>query len=127
MTQDETLVRAAQARAAISGYLAQNPGPHPARDVAEALGMLPRVAGQYMRHMSNEKLVIMRKQEGENVYSLKEGDNDLVMGEAKAKKSHKAIPKSKNGKEVELSINGTLIVVGRNPTSGRIRITLEEA
>lgn len=116
--EDDTILRGAKARAAIQGYLSQNPGEHKVFELSEALSMTRGTAGQHLAHMAKSGLINLRKEGTSKLYSNGE------IKEPAAKSKAVKVPK---GRDVELVVSGTLIVIGRNPSTGRLRITLEEA
>jgi DNA-binding transcriptional ArsR family regulator len=120
---DEVVVEQAQRRAALSGYLAENPGEHAVAAIAAALDMRPNVVGKTLKDMADNGLVPQgRREDGINYYR-----DGADVAPVKIKRSWNRRPKPEtSAKDVELVVGGTLIIVGRNADTGRIRITLED-
>jgi DNA-binding transcriptional ArsR family regulator len=124
--EDTELVAGAQNRAAISAYLAQNPGEHSVAEVAEALGINRSTVGQHLASMSKGrgKLATVRKEGTAKMYqSTSPAPLDSSAWRSSARRKKRAVTAAK---DVELVVGGTLIVLGRNPDTGRLRITLED-
>jgi DNA-binding Lrp family transcriptional regulator len=142
---DEEIVKQAQQRAVITGYLHQNPGERTIADVVGATGLSKYTVSHRLHEMADDGLIkAVGQNTGRRYLALPEGPQqpeqaqheEVVMGEEKkTKKSAKVVrakalktphPAPATAKDVELVINNTLIVLGRNPATGRLRITLEE-
>lgn len=134
MTTDKrkylTQTQAAQHRATISSLLSNEPGREYSTDeVAHNLGLSARTAGQLLGGMARGGLIAGPHPKGGKKWWAWPIDR-VPETPAPAKPSKPAPqgkpPQGKPPKEIELQLNGTLIVVGRNERTGRIRITIEE-
>jgi DNA-binding Lrp family transcriptional regulator len=141
---DEEIVKQAQQRAVITGYLHQNPGERTITDVVDATGLSKYTVSHRLHEMADDGLIkAVGQNTGRRYLVLSEGPEqpelaqheEVVMGEEKKTKKAKTVPakalKTPRSapvavKDVELVINNTLIILGRNPATGRLRITLEE-
>jgi predicted DNA-binding transcriptional regulator len=118
------LVEQAQKRAAIMGWLVQNPGMHTVADIAEGLGISNGSAGLMLYHMAHDGLVTSGEIEaGKRTYSAGGKPPDEVLQEEPEQVRRR---RRKGTREVELVVAGTMIVIGRNPETGRLRISLED-
>lgn len=123
---DELIVTQATRRSLISEFLTQHEGEHSVAAIAEATSMKPAAVGLTLKTMAENGLVSQpRREKGQNYYH--EGAS-----EPSAKRTYTKRPKiagsvaTTSVKDVELVVGGTLIVIGRNAATGRIRITLED-
>lgn len=117
---DELVVEQASRRAALSSYLSQNPGEHSVSDIAEALSLRANVAGKVLKDMADNGLIPQPRREGGYNYYRDGGDV------APTKRPYTRKPKTVSAKDVELVVGGTLIIIGRNADTGRLRITLDD-
>lgn len=114
----------AQARASISAYLSNNPGQRSTEDVATAIGISARTAGQMLGAMSRGKLIRFNGKAGKAKrwsWPVVAGTDVQPSPEKHSKRTTTTAPK-----ELELVIDGLQIVVGKNPATGRLRIVIEE-
>lgn len=119
-------VEAAKARALISQVLSADPGKEfTTGEVATVIGLNQRTTGQILGGMARGNLIMSNGVTGKGKrWSWPE---DAPPSEAPTRRKY-----SKRGsniaaaKEIELSMAGIQIVVGRNPATGRLRIILEE-
>lgn len=118
---DESLVQSAALRASIIGWLNQNEGTHRIREIAEGLG-----ADHEMVRRSCKTLLA-----SEQIGAEGGGGRGNILryyaigGETSEKPVRKAKTTRTGVKDVELVVAGVEIVIGRNPATGRLRITLE--
>lgn len=128
---DSEVLEGAERRAAISTFLAQNPGEHKPVDIGKNLGMRANVAGRVLQEMaSNGVIPKPRVEKGIKFYR----DSNTPAPEGTKRKytrrtsttTHEGLQKIAKGKDVELVVGGTMIVIGRNSSTGRLRITLED-
>lgn len=120
--QDDTMVKGAQDRATLSTWLAKNPGEHRVSAVAEAVGIDLGYAGRMLKAMAEGGLIKLRSSGANKFYSWSE--EPVPTAEAK-RKYNKREQRAPVMTEVEFLIGTTLITMGRNPATGRLRITLE--
>lgn len=122
---------AAQHRAHISAFLSNHPGEHHTEEVAKAVGLTPRTAGQLLGGMARGELIESLGKRGKHAYWQWPQDapkDGAITGDNAPPLSPtpRATPKGVNPrKELELEIDGITIVVGRNPATGRFRVVLE--
>lgn len=124
MTTDAELIEGAQTRANITGFLTMTPGFHTVAAIAEAVGLSRMSAGQHLALMAKDKLIRFKKDGTSKMYGSKGGKNDIV---AESPVDEEKPRRIRTTKDVELLVHGTLIIVGRNPRTGRLRIILEDA
>jgi hypothetical protein len=117
-------VQGAQRRAQLTAFLAAQDKPQTLKEIAAALSW-PESGTAYTARVAAESgLVKMRKDNGVNLYYMGNGeDPEPEGGEISVVKRKTRIT---SAKEVELVVAGVLVILGRNPTSGRLRIVLEE-
>jgi hypothetical protein len=125
-----THTQAAQARANISSLLSGDPDREFNTDeVAEHLGYNARTAGQLLGGMAKGGLIVFigRREKKKwwmwptNKAPKTDAPVDSAPPSRQRVKAHPPTPK-----EVELEVFGITIIVGRNETTGRLRITLED-
>ena len=122
---DELVLEQAERRAALTGYLVNNAGEHQVADIAKALGLRANVAGKVLKDMADNGLVPQpRRDGGYNYYHA--GEDVSPVKRTYTKRAKTAPSSASSAKDVELVVGGTLIIVGRNAETGRIRITLED-
>lgn len=119
---DEVIVDQAQRRAAIGTYLAQNPGEHSVAEIATALDLKATTTGLALKAMAENGLVPEARREGGLNYYRDGGD--IAPKRTYTKRAAKTVAPA--AKDVELVVGGTMIIIGRNSDTGRIRITLED-
>ena len=120
-------VEVAQARASISHYLSTNPGEQSTESVAVNVGHSPRTTGQILGGMAKNGLInYVRKQGRHKFWSWIKTKPNGAAGEPEPPAQQMISKPGNPAKEIELSIAGLQIVVGRNPATGRLRIVLEE-
>lgn len=119
---DEQLVEHATIRASIIGWLGANPGPHDAAAVADGIGRERPSVAQALYQLNKAGLI------NKAVTVDDTGKHALYSGnghpEAEAPKVRRKF-KRESVTDVELIVAGVEIVIGRNPATGRLRITLE--
>jgi DNA-binding transcriptional ArsR family regulator len=141
--RDSTIVKDAQNRANIVGFLSSTPGEHPIKEIADAVGINKATVGRHLTEMAKDKLVGYRQKGTAKLYRdstseiSSEADNSHVMGEGRAARKSRAskgaapkdtaVPHKGVMRDVELVVYGTQIVIGRNPDTGRLRFILEMA
>ena len=136
LTREECIVRNAQRRAQIVAFMNASNAWQTVRDVATGVGVTPKMASNLLYRMEQSGMVLMRKSGMLNVYALKGADGSEP---GEPQQTNPAEPKSKrayskkvsanvadNVRNIELVIGKMLVLIGRNPESGRLRITLEE-
>lgn len=122
---DEELVGAAARKAASDAFFNANPGKEfTINEVAEAIGHERRDVAYTLKNMTLSGELNERRVGVSNVYSkgvpTVETQVDGVDGEVRRKGRGKAT------QEVELVFGKTLIVIGRNKITNRLRIELED-
>jgi DNA-binding transcriptional ArsR family regulator len=155
MQSDQAIVGEAQNRANVSAFLNQNPGVHNVNAVAKATGLSAFIVGRALKEMADGGLIHVRRHGTHKFYSSAPiGDDRLPSTtrlKVRAKKSTKKDqhaervnqklraaeadtimqmtakprPAPTKAKEIELVIDGILIIAGRNPATGRLRVVLE--
>jgi DNA-binding IscR family transcriptional regulator len=131
------MIRAAEMRARVIAFLNTHPGEYTSHTMAEQLGISNGDASYTASRLAAKGLINVRPEgrgkPGHYYLHPKTADvtevevidpeSRTIEGPLKAKRGYnRAAPK-----EVELVMAGVQIVVGRNPVTGRLRITLEEA
>ena len=96
--------------------------------VSERVGLDLSAARGLVYAMTNSGLIQSRRFGKKTLYALKGKVPGATDGEAIVKRKY---ARRDNGsvrldKDVELVVGGMLVIVGRNPETGRLRITLEE-
>lgn len=127
-------VEVAQRRADASAFLSQNPGPQGTNAVAEALRLPGAVTLHLLTDMADQGLVTRlptpRGAESKWVWpdpNTKPPAPSPAPIPAPAKEMARLADMLRAPQEVELVLGGISVIVGRNPTTGRIRVILEEA
>lgn len=122
-------VEAAQLRANISAYLSNNLRRHETAEVAKAVNVSNRSAGQMLRAMAQAKLIAPMETApgGRKLWSWGEGVAPAPAPEDGRKRGMPVQQAPHPPKEVELVVHGVLVIIGKNEKTGRLRITLEEA
>lgn len=137
-------VEAAQRRATVSAYLSNNPGPQPTTALCKAMDLPGHVMIKLLSGMAEQGLIdrMPTPRGAESIWQWRgdgapqgikanrKSDASLADVERAASKLRDTLNKVKpptQPQEVELMIGGIVVVVGRNPATGRIRVTLEEA
>jgi DNA-binding transcriptional ArsR family regulator len=116
---DEVLVEQAERRSNILAFLVQNEGEHSVAEIAGAINLRPNVVGLTLKSLADSGLVSPpRRESGQNYYQNGEAPTP--------KRAYTKKSKPSAAKDVELVVGGTLIIVGRNAETGRLRITLED-
>lgn len=121
---DAQVLDRAERRSLILGYLTQHEGEHSVADIAATLKLRPNVVGKTLSDMAENGLVPPGRREG--------GFNYFHAGpveEQPVKRTYNKRSKSDKAeavKDIELVVGGTMIVIGRNANTGRIRIVLED-
>jgi hypothetical protein len=122
-----TKVSSAQTKANITALLTSSPTKHTGHEVGDALGISHGSAGQYLALMAKQGLISVEGKGLKRLYWIdvypKATNRVKGVTAAAGKRISKAV---NSGKEVELVVGGTAIVIGRNPSTGRLRITLED-
>jgi hypothetical protein len=128
-TSDEELVAKAELRAKVIGFLTKHKGTMYQRDlVAEKLGVNVWSVGTMLKTLADEGL-IERQLEGSRKYYFIDGEQTAPQPDAPTARMKRKTVRARTAEDVppdvELVIAGTLtVVVGRNPATGRIRVTL---
>jgi hypothetical protein len=154
MQSDQEIVGEAQNRAAVSAFLNQNPGVHNVNAVAKATGLSTFIVGRALKEMAEGALIHVRRHGTHKFYSSAPIGDDRLPPSTRQKKARKASKKDQHAervnqqlkaaeagaimqmavkprpaptkaKEIELVIDGILIIAGRNPATGRLRVVLE--
>lgn len=125
---DDATVEQAHGRAAITAWLSQNAGEHSVEEVATGTGMSRGTVGQHLARMANEGLIPPVHQVG--TAKFYRGNGHPTVLSSSVRKPPVAAPAKKplgvSAKDIEIVIDGTLIVVTRNPANGRKRILIED-
>jgi predicted transcriptional regulator len=117
---DEHLVQSAALRASIVGWLQSNPGPHKITEIAEGLGSDRNPVRHVCKDLAATGLIEQAGGGGRGqVLSYSSVGQEILT----PKKTR--VVKGRLTKDVELVVAGVEIVIGRNPATGRLRITLE--
>jgi hypothetical protein len=119
------MIRSAKERAQLMAYLSNHPGAHSTSELCEQLGWTHKATNYRAGRMAAQGLIQQHRKGTMNFYGLKttlERDDDPAAPAAKPARQSKAAVQ-----DVELVMSGFLIVLGRNPASGRLRIVLQEA
>ena len=121
-------VQGAARRAQLVSLISQAEKPMTIKDIAAATGWGESGCAYTATKAAESGLIKTRKDNGKNIYYMGNGEepepiDDMgdVRAYGKAKKT-----RITSAKEVELVVAGVLVILGRNPTSGRLRIVLEE-
>lgn len=122
---DTAVLDQAQRRAAVTSYLASNAGEHSVAEIAAATGMRPNVAGKTLSVMADNGLVPAARREG-GINYYRDGGDVAPNGVKRTYTKRQAKPAAVAAKDVELVVGGTMIIIGRNADTGRLRITLED-
>lgn len=129
MSRDDMLVRAAQLRASIVAVFGQIAGPVTTSELLAKLALPMTMPNRNRvqataRGLVDSGVLYMTKSNNKNSYYTSKPEVD---------EQEKAVPKATakakataGNKDVEIVIAGVLIVVGKNPATGRLRISLEE-
>ena len=133
----KTLVSGAARRAELAAFLASQAEPQSIKQIAEAMGWAESATAYTARIAAESGLIKSRKQEFSNklLYSIGNGEgngadeaSEVSGGELSVIQPKGAAKKGRivAAREVELVVAGVLVILGRNPVSGRLRILLEE-
>jgi predicted transcriptional regulator len=148
VTPDEQqMLTESQRRAGISAFLNTNPGPHNIGEIEKGTGLTRFVLTPLLAEMADQGQIHNGTRGNAKLYSSEAITPEQIMGETrkkaprKAKKAAKAArvaeaqsviqmaakprPAPVKAKEIELVIDGILIIAGRNPATGRLRVVLE--
>jgi hypothetical protein len=122
------VVQGAERRAKLMAFLSSQESPQSLKQIIDALGW-PESGTAYTARIAHESgLIRMRKVNGKNMYFM--GNGEESEPEAEGQDEVSTTPKRKTrivaAREVELVVAGVLVILGRNPASGRLRIVLEE-
>lgn len=134
----EQLKRAAQLRAAIASLFSNDKGTeYDTNAIARKLESLLSELGYsksdltyFLKSMSDNKQLDLRKKGAHNIYSYP-GSVPKHNGNGKqAEEKLKEVVTSRKvkhevAKDIELVVNGTEILIGKNPLTGRLRIIIE--
>jgi len=119
---DQELVQTATLRAAICGWLNANVGAYGATEIAAAIGADRSRVAHACERLAKDQFIGRQGGGGR-------GNKIEYFGRAVADDVDQPtkIRRSKNhpAKDVELVMAGVTIVIGRNPSTGRLRIVLE--
>lgn len=116
----KAMVKAAQLRANITAFLNKDPQTqYTVAEIADGIKGNLNAVGRATKQMAADELIVdAGTYRGKHLYM---STNSLPTQEpVKRTRCFPAL------KEVELVVNGTLVVVGRNEKTGRIRIVLED-
>jgi predicted transcriptional regulator len=122
--------KAAERRAKITAYLKQLGISAAPDQIAEGTSIPASTVETLCREMARNGLIEAARDGSRMVYASNGGNEDPeaapTIASVKRKYSKRAAAAAP-ADDVELVVGGSLIVVGRNPATGRIRITIEEA
>lgn len=122
-------VQGAARRAQLVSLISQAEKPMTIKDIAAATGWGESGCAYTATKAAESGLIKTRKDNGKNIYYMGNGDEPEPatedMGDVRAWGA-KRKTRITSAKEVELVVAGVLVILGRNPTSGRLRIVLEE-
>lgn len=129
MSRDEMLVRAAQLRASMVAVFNQIAAPVTTSELLAKLALPSTVPNRNRVQIAAMSLV-----DAGMLYVTKtNGKNSYYTSKPEVAEQEKAVPKATakakttaSNKDVEIVIAGVLVVVGKNPITGRLRISLEE-
>ena len=116
-------VQGAQRRAQLVSLLSQAEKPLTINDIVAATGWGASGAAYTATKCAQSGLIKTRKDFGKNVYFMGDGSEESEESEVSTVKRRTRVT---SAREVELVVAGVLVILGRNPASGRLRITLEE-
>lgn len=118
-------VQGAKRRAQLTSLLSQAGKPMSIKEVVEATGWGESGAAYTAARLVESGLIQSRREGLKNVYFM--GNGGDVVPDAEGEVSVvKRKTRVTSAKEVELVVAGVLVILGRNPASGRLRIVLEE-
>ena len=117
-------VQGAERRAQLMALLSASEKPMTIQEVMEATGWGNSGAQYTATKLFESGLAKMKKEGGKNFYFIGNGDEPVADESEVGAKARK--PRITSAKEVELVVAGVLVILGRNPASGRLRIVLEE-
>lgn len=117
-------VEVAKRRAAIMAYINTHPGTISSKDLAEALDINVHDLRYAITALVDAGEIEMHKHGVANHYG-KPGRDLFSDQEAPATPKPQKTKAAKASDEVELVMSGVSIVIGRNPSTGRLRITIE--
>lgn len=122
-------VQGAKRRAQLTSLLSQAGKPMSIKEVVEATGWGESGAAYTAARLVESGLIQSRREGLKNVYFMGNG-GDVVPDAVPDAEGEVSVVKRKtrvtSAKEVELVVAGVLVILGRNPASGRLRIVLEE-
>jgi hypothetical protein len=124
-THDEELVEAATLRAALMSWLETNPGMHAVSEIAEGTVTDRGRTSHMLKRMAVDGLIRQTgggERGSKMTFGLEPGPTSAAVKKSSGKV---AKPKVTKVKDIELVVSGVEIVIGRNPLTGRLRITLE--
>jgi hypothetical protein len=152
VTPDEQqMLTESQRRAGISAFLNTNPGPHNIGEIEKGTGLTRFILSPLLAEMADQGQIHNGSRGNAKLYSSEAITPEQIMGEPRKKAPRKAKKTAKNAakaarvaeaqsviqmaakprpvpvkaKEIELVIDGILIIAGRNPATGRLRVVLE--
>ena len=120
---ENRVVQSAERRAKLMAFLHSRPEPASIADITKATGIPDHAVAYLTKRMAESKQIVERRIGIANFYSLP-GEEDL-QSELPLREVQTQT-RVKTAKDVELVLAGMLVVIGRNPKTNRIRITLEE-
>jgi hypothetical protein len=126
-------VEAAQRRAIASAFLSQHPGPQGTTVIAEAIGLPGSVVLHLLTGMAQQGLItrLPTLRGAESLWMWPENTKEPAPpaptpAPSPATEMARLAEMLRAPQEVELVLGGIMVIVGRNPTTGRIRMILEE-
>ena len=118
----KAMIKAAKLRANITSFLSKHPDTqYTVSEIADGIKANLNAVGRAAKKMAADELIVdAGKVQGKRLYM----STKALPAQDEFGPPVKRAPRS--AKEVELVVNGTLVVVGRNEKTGRIRIVLED-
>lgn len=125
--ETNTPPQGAARRAQLAALLSQADKPLSIKEIMEATGWPESGTAYTATKAASAGLIQVRKDGLKNLYYMGNGEEpqteDGQDGEVSVVKRRSRVT---TAKEVELVVAGVLVILGRNPASGRLRIVLEE-
>jgi hypothetical protein len=123
----EPQVQGAKRRAQLASLLSQADHPLDIKEIVAATGWGESGAAYTATKLVQSGMIESRREGLKNVYFMGNGNGGDVVPEAEGEVSVvKRRSRITAAREVELVVAGVLVILGRNPASGRLRIVLEE-
>lgn len=122
---DEDLIQSAALRASITSWLKGNPGQHFVAEIAAAVGAEHGRTAHALKMLTKGKLINEHGAGLGRGHKIAYSSNGRYEVETVREPKAKRLIHTAKNTDIELVAYGIEIVIGKNPATGRLRITLE--